>query len=100
MEPLANILLEQEETDRSLEEIASEYINTELGVESWEDALKGAMDIVAEDISDNADYRKFIRELTFNLGIISTKGLTDEKSEYQMYYDFAEPVKKIPSHRI
>lgn len=100
LEPLAHILIEQKETERSLEEIASEYINVELGVESWEDALKGAMDIVAEDISDNADYRKFIRELTFNYGVICTKGLTDEKSEYQMYYDFKEPVKKIPSHRI
>lgn len=100
LEPLAHILIEQKETERSLEEIASEYINVELGVESWEDALKGAMDIVAEDISDNADYRKFIRELTFNDGIICTKGLTEEKSEYQMYYDFKEPVKKIPSHRI
>jgi len=100
LEPLAHILIEQKETDRSLEDIASEYINAELGVEAWEDALKGAMDIVAEDISDNADYRKFIRELTFNDGIICTKGLTEEKSEYQMYYDFKEPVKKIPSHRI
>jgi len=100
LEPLAHILIEQKETDRSLENIASEYINAELGVEAWEDALKGAMDIVAEDISDNADYRKFIRELTFNDGIICTKGLTEEKSEYQMYYDFKEPVKKIPSHRI
>lgn len=100
LEPLAKFLWEQKETDKSLEEIASDYINPELGVETWEDALKGAMDIIAEDISDNADYRKFIRELTFNLGTISTKGLTEEKSEYQMYYDFAEPLKKIPSHRI
>ncbi|MFA7573682.1 MAG: Tex family protein, partial [Lutispora sp.] len=100
LEPLAKFLWEQKEAEISLEEIASGYINPELGVETWEDALKGASDIIAEDISDNADYRKFIRELTFNLGTISTKGLTEEKSEYQMYYDFAEPIKKIPSHRI
>jgi len=93
LEPLAQLLWEQKKSNESLEEIASQYINQELGVETWEDALK-------EDISDNADYRKFIRELTFNLGTISTKGLTEEKSEYQMYYDFAEPIKKIPSHRV
>lgn len=100
LEPLAKFLWEQKEGERSIEEIASDYINPELGVETWEDALKGASDIMAEDISDNADYRKFIRELTFNLGTISTKGLTEEKSEYQMYYDFAEPLKKIPPHRV
>ena len=100
LEPLAKHLWEQKEIGRSLESIASDYINPELGVKTWEEALKGAMDIIAEDISDNADYRKFIRELTFNLGTISTKGLTDEKSEYQMYYDFAEPLKKIPPHRV
>lgn len=83
LEPLAQLLWEQKKSDGSLEEIASQYINQELGVETWEDALKGALDIIAEDISDNADYRKFIRELTFNLGTISTKGLTEEKSEYQ-----------------
>lgn len=100
LEPLAKFLWEQKETDRSIEDIAADYINPELGVETWEDALKGASDIIAEDISDNADYRKFIRELTFNLGTISTKGLTEEKSEYQMYYEFAEPLKKIPPHRV
>ena len=100
LEPLAKFLWEQKEGERSIEEIASDYINPELGVETWEDALKGASDIMAEDISDNADYRKFIRELTFNLGTISTKGLTEEKSEYQMYYDFAEPLNKIPPHRV
>ncbi len=100
LEPLAQFLWRQEEIDISLEEIASGYISPDLGIETWEDALKGASDIIAEDISDNADYRKFIRELTFNLGYISTKGLTEEKSEYQMYYDFAELIKKIPPHRI
>ncbi len=100
LEPLAKIIFEQAKTDRSIEDIASDYINPELGVETYGDALKGAMDIIAEDISDNADYRKIIRQITFNNGTISTKGLIEEKSEYQMYYDFAEPVKKIPSHRV
>ncbi len=100
LEPLAIFIGEQKERDISLEEMAAKYINPELGVETVEDAIKGASDIIAEDISDNADYRKFIRELTFNLGIISTKGLTEEKSEYQMYYDYAEPIKKIPPHRV
>ena len=100
LEPLAIFIGEQKERDISLEEMAAKYINPELGVETVEDAIKGASDIIAEDISDNADYRKFIRELTFNLGTISTKGLTEEKSEYQMYYDYAEPIKKIPPHRV
>lgn len=100
LEPLAEFLWRQKEADVSLEEIASGYINPEFGVNTWEDALKGASDIIAEDISDNADYRKFIRNLTFNLGTISVKGLTEEKSEYQMYYDFAESIKTIPSHRV
>ena len=100
LEPLAKFIWQQKEIDISLEEMASKHINPELGVETIEDAIKGASDIIAEDISDNADYRKFIRELTFNIGTISTKGLTEEKSEYQMYYDYGEPIKKIPPHRV
>lgn len=100
LEPLAKFIWQQKETDISLEEMASKYINPELGVETIEDAIKGASDIIAEDISDNADYRKFIRGLTVNIGTISTKGLTEEKSEYQMYYDYGEPIKKIPPHRV
>ncbi len=100
LEPLAKFIWEQKETDISLEDMASNYINQELGVETTEAAIKGASDIIAEDISDNADYRKFIRELTYNIGTISTKGLTEEKSEYKMYYDYAELIKKIPPHRV
>ncbi|NLN49915.1 MAG: RNA-binding transcriptional accessory protein, partial [Clostridiales bacterium] len=100
LEPLAKFIWQQKEIDISLEEMASKHINPELGVETIEDAIKGASDIIAEDISDNADYRKFIRELTYNIGTISTKGLTEEKSEYKMYYDYAELIKKIPPHRV
>lgn len=66
LEPLAKIIFEQAKTDRSIEDIASDYINPELGVETYEDALKGAMDIIAEDISDNADYRKIIRQIYYS----------------------------------
>ncbi|MCK9217313.1 MAG: RNA-binding transcriptional accessory protein [Firmicutes bacterium] len=100
LEPLSKFIKEQKETEISLEEMAASFINPELSVETVEDAIKGASDIIAEDISDNADYRKFIRTLTFNLGTISTKGLTEEKSEYEMYYDYAEPIRTIPPHRV
>ena len=100
LENLAKFIMEQKKTDITLEEMASKYINPDLGVETVEDAIKGAADIIAEDISDNAGYRKFIRTLTYNLGTVCTKSLTEEKSEYQMYYDYTEPIKTIPPHRV
>jgi uncharacterized protein len=100
LEPLADIIWKQERTQEALEEIASSFINPELGVETVQDAINGASDIIAELISDNAEYRKKIRELTFNNGIIASKGIEEGKSEYQMYYDFSEPVGKIAPHRV
>ena len=101
LEPLAVIIKKQEmkSGDRSL--VASEFINDEKGVKSVEDAISGALDIIAEEISDNADYRKEIRKITFENGIFTSKGTNpDEKTVYDMYYDFAEPISKIPSHRV
>ena len=101
LEPLAVIIKKQEmmSGDRSL--VASEFINDEKGVKSAEDAISGALDIIAEEISDNADYRKEIRKITFENGIFTSKGTNpDEKTVYDMYYDFAEPISKIPSHRV
>jgi uncharacterized protein len=70
-------------------------------VSSIEDALQGAMDIIAELVSDNAEYRKLIRDLTYREGMILSKGTrTNERSPYEMYYDFIEPVRKIAPHRI
>ena len=99
LEPLADIIFAQEEV-KDINEIAKEFIDSEKGVESAEDAIAGAMDIIAENISDNAKYRKEIKRLCYRDGLIVTKGDTEVKSSYEMYYDFNEKVNKIPSHRI
>lgn len=99
LEPLATILFEQKE-NRDLKEIANDFIDAEKGVETVEDAIAGAMDIVSEMISDVAEYRKDIRKIIYRDGVIVTKAAKDEKSVYEMYYDYEEAVKRIPSHRI
>ncbi len=99
LEPLADIIFAQEEV-KDINEIAKEFIDSEKGVESAEDAIAGAMDIIAENISDNAKYRKEIKRLCYRDGLIVTKGDPEVKSSYEMYYDFNEKVNKIPSHRI
>lgn len=100
LEPLAQIILEQKET-KDILEIAKEYISEEKKVETAEDAIQGAKDIIAEDISDNAKYRKYIKGACYREALIETKASKpEEKSNYEMYYDFSEEIKKIPSHRI
>jgi len=99
LEPLAQIIIEQKET-RDINEIAKEYVSEEKKVESAEEAIAGAKDIIAEDISDNAKYRKYIKGACYREALIETKASKEEKSNYEMYYDFAEEIKKIPSHRI
>ena len=111
LEPLADIILVQEET-RPIAEIAEQYINIDSlsdedkankdkVVASSEDAIQGALDIIAENISDDARYRKYIKKVCYREGSISTKATKpDETSNYQMYYDFTELVHKLPSHRI
>ena len=99
LEPLAQIMIEQKET-KDILEIAAEYINEEKKVETAEDAIAGAKDIIAEDISDNAKYRKYIKNACYREALIETKASKEEKSNYEMYYDFSEEIKKIPSHRI
>ncbi|MBQ4526505.1 MAG: RNA-binding transcriptional accessory protein [Clostridia bacterium] len=100
LEPLANKIYLQMEKTGDPNEIAAEYINEEKEVFTSEDAIAGAMDIIAEMISDDADYRKAIRELTFEKGVIKSKASTEEDSVYSMYYDFSEPAKKIAGHRV
>ena len=101
LEPLAELILEQRPTyDPIIEIQAEEYINEELGVANAEEALNGACDIIAESVSDNADYRKTIRKVTFDTGFITTNGTTEEDSVYAQYYDHTETVAKIPSHRV
>ena len=100
LEPLANIIYVQQEKT-SIYDIAKEYLNEEKEVNSVEEAIAGALDIIAENISDNAEYRKQIKKFTYRDGIIETKAAKeDEKSNYEMYYDFSEKVNRIPSHRI
>ncbi len=98
LEPLAELILMQDGTNP--ETAALDFINAEKGVETVEDALSGAMDIIAEQVSDNADFRKELREKTYKTGIIVTKAAKEEDSVYSMYYDFSEPVSKIANHRI
>ena len=99
LEPLALVIYNQTEK-YDLVKLAEEYINEEKGVNSVEDALTGAKDIVAEMISDVAEYRKDIRKIIYDVGVIVSKATKDEKSVYEMYYDYTEAVSKIPSHRI
>lgn len=100
LEPLAELILLQEIT-QPLEEYAKEYLSEEKEVASAEEAIQGACDIIAEQISDEAAYRSYIREATFEQGVIVSSA-KDEKQEsvYEMYYEFQEPVKKIAGHRV
>ncbi|QCX33936.1 RNA-binding transcriptional accessory protein [Caloramator sp. E03] len=99
LEPLAAIMIAQE-FNISLKDEASKYINEELGVLSIDEAINGALDIIAEDISDNADYRKEIRFMTFRDGLLTSKALKEETSPYEMYYKYSEAVNRIVPHRI
>ena len=111
LEPLANIILEQKET-KDIKEIAKEYINIDKlseedkknkdkVVATAEDAIGGALDIIAEIISDEPKYRKQIKKICYREGLIVTKAAKEnEKSNYEMYYDYNEAIKYIPSHRI
>ena len=98
LEPLANSILEKNIPDINTE--VSKYIDAEKGVETIQDAIKGALDIIAEVISDDADIRKYIRKLSIDHGVIYTQNANDEKSVYDMYYDYSEPVKTLASHRV
>ena len=101
LEPLAEIILAQKLMEGFIDEIAAQYIDIEKQVNTVEEALQGAMDIIAEIISDNAEYRKKIRNISFEHGtLISSSNKSEDKSVYEMYYDYKEPIKKIPSHRV
>ena len=104
LEPLSETLLNQDK-NVSIEEIAEKYIDPEKGIETIEDALAGAKDIIAENISDNPTYRKEIKRYCYRDGVITTESNSkndegEDVSTYKMYFDFNEKVNKIPSHRI
>jgi len=100
LEPLATIIYAQMPSRTTVDEIATRYIDADKGVNSVEDALAGAMDIIAEEISDNAEYRKVLREIILRNGIILSTSKKEEDSVYRMYYDFKEPVSRIANHRV
>lgn len=100
LEPLANLILLQK-LENPLEEVAAEYVDEEKEVNTAEDAIAGAMDIIAEMISDEADYRIALRDMIQKQGkIVSVAKDAEEQSVYEMYYDFEEPIKKLAGHRI
>ncbi|MBE7029197.1 MAG: RNA-binding transcriptional accessory protein [Ruminococcaceae bacterium] len=100
LEPLANTIYLQNIFKGNILEIAKEYINIDNEVLTTEDALEGAMHIIAEIVSDNAEIRKKLRSLILKQGIIESKSSKDEKTVYEMYYDYKEPVLKVANHRI
>lgn len=110
LEPLADIIYAQKET-KPIEEIAQEYVTDVENVESTpkkdkivadtKEAIAGALDIIAERISDDANYRKNIKRMCYREAVIETKATKpDERSSYEMYYDFSEGINRLPSHRI
>ena len=100
LEPLSNIIYLQSDK-RDINEIAKEFIDPEKGVETIEDALNGAKDIIAETVADNAEYRKKMKKLCNREAVVTIKAANeDEKSPYEMYYNFNEPLRTLPSHRI
>ncbi len=100
LEPLAQLLFSFTLKGVDLTDIAAEYINEEKGVNSPEEALQGASDIIAEEISDSPEGRKVLKDLINKRGLIKSVSKVEESSVYDMYYDYSEPVSKIPSHRI
>ncbi len=103
LEPLAQYLLVQQAGALSLTDFAATFVSEEKGVANVDEALEGARHIVAENISEDADLRKALRQLMFDEGIITSRKATDavdEQEKFKMYYEYREPVKSIPSHRM
>lgn len=103
LEPLADYLWNQEPTRTPLEILAASFVDAEKGVANVEEALEGARHIIAETISDSAEIRKLLRQTMFEEGVIVSKKImdaVDEQEKFKMYYDYREPVKQIPSHRM
>ena len=99
LEPLADIIWLQEIKTEELDEVLKTFINEEKEVNSLEEALQGAEDIISETIADDPDYRKEIKKIMLNKGILSTEGVDEEESVYSMYYSYKEALKSIANHR-
>ena len=100
LEPLAEIIYSTDKSDKTAEEIAAQFVNEELGVANVEEALQGAMDIIAEKISDDADIRKRMRFVCSAHGILRVKAAVEDTGVYEMYADYSEAISKIPDHRV
>ncbi len=101
LEPLSELILAQEDMyEPTIEQAAEEYVDEEKGVPNAEAAIAGACDIIAESVSDNAEFRKTVRKVTFDMGFINTKAAKEEDSVYAQYYDYSDKINKIPSHRV
>jgi uncharacterized protein len=103
LEPLAQYLWQQQIAEQPLDAFAATFVNAELGVATVDEALEGARHIVAEWISEDADLRKALRQLVFDEGMVVSRKATDavdEQEKFKMYYEYSEPVKTIPSHRM
>ena len=100
LEPLAAIIMAQLPSKTPVTETALKYIDSEKGVNTIEEAISGAMDIIAEEISDNAEYRKALRDIIYRNGIITSSAKKEEDSVYRMYYEFKEAVSKVAKHRV
>ena len=100
LEPLSLLLLMQNEKKQALNEMVAPFLNEEKGVTTVEEALQGARDILAEQMSDDADVRKSVRELTFRTCVLETVKAKEEDSVYGMYYAFKQEVRNLPGHRI
>lgn len=100
LEPLANFIIENACSELLVNEKAEEFVDSEKGVETIDDAIKGALDIIAENISDDANIRKRLRVVMNESACISSKAAGEDLSVYEVYADFIESVKKIPGHRI
>ncbi|TCP65328.1 uncharacterized protein EDD57_13414 [Baia soyae] len=100
LEPLTRVLASTGDLHK-IEQEAVAFVNPEQGIESAEEAIQGAMDILAEELSEDAEVRKWVREYTWNHGVLTSKGKDLEaRSVYEMYYEYTEPVRSMPSHRI
>ena len=100
LQPLADEILLKQKSNLVPLEMAEKYIDEEKGVATAEEALQGAMDIIAETVSDNAEVRRRVRNIVFRNAVLSSVAAKDESSVYDMYYEFSQPVCKIAGHRV
>ncbi|HVN78243.1 MAG TPA: Tex family protein [Terriglobia bacterium] len=103
LDPLARFIWAQSPGEKSIEELADTFVNTEKEVNTREEAIEGALHIIAEWISENLEFRRGLRDIMLQEGVVVSKvvkGKEDQKTKFEMYYDFREPASKIPSHRM